>query len=267
MTEHEQMLTSLLDCQRADLYLDPLELSERQREAFASMQTRRAQGEPLQYILGTADFMGLTLKVGPRVLIPRPETEILVEEALKVLNFSSGSLLGPRILDIGTGSGNIAIALAKNLPSAGIVSIDASQDALDLAFENARAHDVDAQIQFFLCPMEEYLNRSFPEDELFDMIISNPPYIRTSELSSLPRDVQQEPRMALDGGEEGLKYYQLIVEKAHQLLKNNGRMILEIGDGQKPAMVQLFQKTSQYTSIEFFNDYVGTPRIVLAQKI
>ena len=191
MTEVEQMLTAVLHCSRTELYVCPPALSLEQQALLDEMQARRAGGEPLQYILGFCEFMGLRLKVDARVLIPRPETELLVERAVDILRRRSGP---QRILDIGTGSGNIAIALARFLDDAHVSAIDVSEAALHLARENAQVHGVSSKIDFFQMDFFQ-MNSSDPFTQKFDAIIANPPYIRSGQIPLLPKDVQQEPRI------------------------------------------------------------------------
>jgi len=206
MTEDEIILTHILPCQPINLLLNKPALTVFQKEQFENYRRRRAAGEPLQYILGTCNFMGLELAVNPAVLIPRPETEQLVDAALKYFK-------GGRALDLGTGCGNIAIALAKFVPQSQIVSIDNSVQALEVARANARYHGVENRIEFIQADMAVSLRgakRRSNDTILFDLIISNPPYIPTDQLRCLPRDVQNEPAIALDGGEDGLNFTGLL---------------------------------------------------------
>jgi len=267
MNERELLLTSIRGCRRVDLYVDPAPLLPHETERLAVMESRRLAGEPLQYILGECDFMGLTLKVDPRVLIPRPETEILVDTAVQMIKgqgvASSDKI---NILDVGTGSGSIAVALAKNFPLSAITTIDISADALALARENAVAHHVSSQIRFVLADMREYFGQISTEN-MFDVIISNPPYIPTGQLRFLPRDVQQEPWSALDGGEDGLYYLRQIIQSGQNFLKPGGLLFLELGDGQSRATIDLLNTTSVFPKHGLVQDYVGTDRIVWAQRI
>ncbi|MCK5581029.1 MAG: peptide chain release factor N(5)-glutamine methyltransferase [Candidatus Omnitrophica bacterium] len=263
MTEQELMLTSVLDCRRVDLYAEKLSLSPAQERFFRQMQARRAQGEPLQYILGETEFMGMKFAVDERVLIPRPETEILVEG---VLARAKSQRCDPiHILDLGTGSGCIAVSLAKHFPLSEVCAVDISKDALSLAQENARQHGVENQIQFQNQCLVDCLNERFASENFFDIIVSNPPYIRSSDMDGLPDDVRQEPRLALDGGEAGLKYYIAIIEKSAGVLKPGGLLALEIGDGQRVAIEEML-KTVGFTHVKFIKDCAGTDRVVFGTR-
>jgi len=264
MTENELMLTSILDCRRVDLVVDPQELTPPQKLQYEQMQVRRTQGEPLQYILGQCDFMGIPLCVDARVLIPRPETEILVELAIeKLKSIRTEDTL--KALDLGTGSGNIAIALAKNISNAAIMTLDISKDALALALQNAQASGVEHKISFLCTDMVTYLENVADQGIKFDMIVSNPPYIPTAQLMRLPEDVRKEPRLALDGGEDGLRFYKTIIQHSHRALSADGFLLMEIGDGQRQGIEAILGQFPEYQPISFYKDYVGTDRIVCAQ--
>ncbi|VAX35325.1 Peptide chain release factor N(5)-glutamine methyltransferase [hydrothermal vent metagenome] len=263
MTESDQMLTAVLDCEKIDLVVGNKSLTYVQNKLYQRMKERRSSNEPLQYIIGYCDFIGLTLSVDKRVLVPRPETEILVEKAIQLLQETEKRNKPLKILDLGTGSGNIAIALAKNITRAYITSVEISQDALDVAQHNAIQHKVDSRIDFVCKDMKTFL----AEDKgIFDLIISNPPYIPSKQFSTLPLDVQQEPRLSLDGGEDGLDFYQSIIINANRLLNKGGFLLMEIGDGQREGIERLFQKYSYYQVSIFYKDYVGTERIVEARR-
>jgi release factor glutamine methyltransferase len=238
--------------------LNKPKLTDAQQILFESMLRRFEQGEPLQYIVGHTEFMGFPIYVDPRVLIPRPETEILVDEAIKLL---------PKdrpldVLELGTGSGCISIALAKHLPLARITALDISAEALVVARDNAIVNDVDDRIRFEQEDMADVLAWA----GMYDMIISNPPYIRRADLKSLPRDVQREPKLALDGGDDGLKFYRVIVERAKMHLKTGGLLCLEVGDGQSSAVRDMLDDQLGFTDIQCVPDYVGTPRVICAKR-
>lgn len=263
MTEKELMLTSVLDCRRTDLYVDALSLTPDQERQLHEMQERRRIDEPLQYILGTCEFMGLSLAVDTRVLIPRPETEILAET---VIEKAKGMDRRPlKILDIGTGSGNIAISLVKYVEDCFVTAMDVSQDALQLARQNAQRQGVDEKIEFVHEDMIGFLTGDSSRCQLFDIIVSNPPYIQSSQMNRLPLDVQREPRVALDGGPEGIDFYQPIIAKGRKHLKQGGFLLLEIGDGQRKAIEEMLRQDSLYSEVEFIKDYRKTDRIVVAR--
>ncbi len=262
MTPQELMLTEILDCQRAELYTKEVCLTPAQQLTFDAMQQRFSRNEPLQYILGQTHFFGFPFKVDSRVLIPRPETELLVESLLDfVLRYEIRDL---RILDVGTGSGNIAIALAKSLSGARIVAMDISEDALKVGRENARCNGVSSRIDFVHCDAFEFFENYRQAEKGFDIIVSNPPYIATPLLASLPADVRQEPQLALDGGPDGLKFYRVLIEKAKRFLKDHAVLACEIGDGQKEALGTLLGEHG-FENVYFKNDYRDTPRYFLAQ--
>ena len=277
MSEDGIILTHILQCRPMDLVLKRSALTNFQQELFENYKRRRGAGEPLQYILGTCNFMGLELAVNPSVLIPRPETEQLVDAALKCFK-------GGQALDLGTGCGNIAIALAKFVPESQIISVDISAQALDVARANAKRHGVDNRIHFvqaniksFFIPAPSASGRSpegqagilrFPiktfGDDKFDLIISNPPYIPTSQLSSLPRDVQKEPAAALDGGEDGLNFHRIIIKYTPYLLRGGACLMMEFGDGQAEAIKKLVEDQRAFSSIEIIQDLAGRDRIIKA---
>ena len=271
MTEDELILTSILNCSRSDLYLRKPQLTAQQQKQVEDYKHRRQNGEPLQYILGSCDFMGLELKVDPRVLIPRPETEVLVDEAIKKLGTAPYFLeeesnknraLSP-ILDLGTGSGNIAIALAKSLANVSVTAVDISQDALDVARENAIKHGVDDRIKFVQADMGDYLADSKGQ---FDLIISNPPYISTNQMKTLPADVQQEPRIALEAGQDGLKFYIDIIKYTPPLLRTGAYLMMECGEGQAESICSMLRISKSFSHIETIKDLTGRDRIILAIK-
>jgi release factor glutamine methyltransferase len=214
---------------------------------------RRAAHEPIQYITGEQEFYSLSLRVTPAVLIPRPETEHLVEAALARLPHNEPV----RIADIGTGSGAIAIALAHALPQARITALDISTAALAVAKENATRHNVQNRIDF-----RESDLLAAVRGELFDAIVSNPPYVSTNEeLEKQVRDY--EPATALYAGEHGLDIYRRLIPQAHAALKPEGWLMMEIGHGQHEAIAELLH---DWTAVEFINDLQGIPRVVIARR-
>lgn len=254
MSEDELILTHILQCRRSDLLINKPVLSASQQLQFDEFKSRREQGEPLQYILGSWDFYGLEFKVDRRVLVPRPETEGLVDLAIKRFK-------GSRILDLGTGSGNIAVTLAKFLPYSQITSVDISIDALVVAMDNAQRHGVEARIDFVNRDMKEYLQGCEPA-QAFDLVISNPPYIPSNQLTKLPSDVKQEPALALDGGVDGLDFYRLIIKSSLGLLRKGACLMMEFGDGQAEDIKNLVLEQKSFSSIEIIKDLVGKERII-----
>ena len=220
---------------------------------------RRKTGEPLQYITGQSEFFGLPFSVGPGVLIPRPETEHLVEEVLRLARLIPET--NPHIADIGTGSGIIAVALASSLPKAQITAIDCSPQALTIARENAARNEVSNRITFLegdlLTPLA---------GQRFEIIASNPPYIPTADHESLAIEVRDhEPHSALFAGEDGLDLYRRLIPEALSLLVPNGWLVLEIGFGQQPDIHSLLASAG-YDQIHFVPDYQNIPRVACAQR-
>ncbi len=263
MNELEFMKTSILGCRRIDLYMDPPVMSPEQKTLLERMKQRRLNGEPLQYILGESHFMGLNLNVTPNVLIPRPETEILVETALVMAKRISRRPL--HILDLGTGSGNIAVSCAVFLDDCLIDSVDISPEALRVALYNAERHQVEQKICFMHKDMFLVLG-SEDFQRTYDIVIANPPYIPRSALSSLPPDVRHEPLRALDGGEDGLSYLKFIIENSPAHIKEGGLLLLEIGDGQSKILEKYLEMNGQFCDYEFKKDYRRTDRILVARR-
>lgn len=251
MTEDELILTHILQCSRSELYLKKFQLTDQQQQQFSNYKSRRQNGEPLQYILGVANFLGLDFKVDPRVLIPRPETELLVELAIKKFQ-------GMEILDIGTGSGCIAVTLAKHFLNAYVTTIDVSQAALQLAQENARIHKVN-NIEFIQVDIA-----NFKTPKKFDLIVSNPPYIAREQMSKLPSDVQHEPHLALEAGEDGLDFYRTIIKIIPGLITQGACLMMEFGDGQSLAVKTLIDEPQIFSKIQIHKDLTGKDRIIEA---
>jgi release factor glutamine methyltransferase len=227
--EAEWLLCAALDLDRIGLYLNfDKPLTDSELAAYRSLVARRANREPLQYILGSQDFYGLDFAVTPAVLIPRHDTEVLVAEALK------RAAADCRILDIGLGSGCIAVALAANLPGAAVCGVENSAAALAVARENADRHGV--RLQFFAGSLFEPL-----PSERFDVIVSNPPYIPSGDLAGLDPEVRDfEPRAALDGGTDGLDFYRLLIPAAVDHLQPGGWLLVEVGIDQAAAVKDIF---------------------------
>ncbi len=266
MTEQELMLTRILNCRRVDLYTQPPSLTAEQSGQLTQMRQRREQGEPLQYILGECEFMGLRFKVDSRVLIPRPETEILVEAVIQKNKFNFPADYSTKILDIGTGSGNIAVSLAKFLPKAFVSTIDISAETIALAKENAALNGVADRIEFIHDDMKNFF-KCYGESAFFDIIVSNPPYVKRADISRLPKDVQKEPLLALDGGEDGMDYLRTILEgiRRRNYLNAGGFLFLEIGDEQQELLKKLLRAQPFYSTFYFLDDYTRMPRVAVVQ--
>jgi release factor glutamine methyltransferase len=257
----ELLLLHTLQIPRVTLLAHPTrELTAEQQAAYANTIRRRLNHEPIQYITGQQEFYGLLLKVTPAVLIPRPETELLVEAVLNLLPTNQPL----KIADIGTGSGAIAIALAVHLPDADVTALDISPIALAIAAANAREHSVAHRIRFLQSDLLSALNPHIETNQSFDAIVSNPPYIPEPDRAGLhPQVRDHEPAAALFSGPEGLDLYRRLLPQAHTALKPNGLLALEIGHGQRDALAELLQT---WHEVSFVNDLQLIPRVALARK-
>ena len=216
-----------------------------------------ANGYPMQYITHKQAFMKLEFYVDENVLIPRPDTEILVEEILNRV----GQEESIQILDMCTGSGAIGISLAKYLPNAKVSMVDVSRKALEVATRNAKEIGVEKQVKLIHSNMfQEMIDRTF------DVIVSNPPYIETETMLGLEQEVQQEPKMALDGGEDGLDFYRILAKTSTSFLKQDGMLALEIGYNQKESVIKLLEKNGNYKGIVCRQDLAGNDRVILAKR-
>lgn len=260
----ELLLGEVLGLSRIELYTNyELPLNADEVDRYRELIRRRAEGEPVAYILGRAYFRNLLLKVDRSVLVPRPETEHVVEEALAFLMEGDWLKGAPRVLEIGTGSGAIAISLAAGFPDAEITAIDASASALLVAGENASSARVGNKIKF----MKSDLFDALDPTDTFDLIVSNPPYISDEEWLELPRDIREfEPHEALYGGPDGLEFYRRLAVEAPQFLRPQGCLILEIGYRQGPAVKELLERTEIFDKVEIKQDYAGHDRVVMARR-
>ncbi|MFH0855770.1 MAG: peptide chain release factor N(5)-glutamine methyltransferase [Candidatus Omnitrophota bacterium] len=256
MNEAELLFSEVLGCDRISLYLDKGELPDRNKLLFiSSVLKRRMRGEPIQYILGKTEFMGFKLKVCRKVLIPRPETEILVETALRYADKDKRI----RILDLGTGSGCIAVSLRSHLANSRVDASDVSGKALELARENAGLNN--ARINFIHSDLFGSLTR-----REYDIIVSNPPYLRDEEINKLQPELRFEPRLALSAGVDGLGFYRRIIPAAAGYLKKGGLLIMEIGFGQKAGIEGIFRDSGGFKIIETIKDYNNIDRVIAARK-
>lgn len=254
----EILLCSVLQCQRITLYVhfdQPLE--EHELAQYRGYVARRAAAEPLAYILGRRAFMKYEFKVTPDVLVPRPETELLVECSAKL----AGNIEAPEILDIGTGSGAIIVSLLDMLPKAHGTAVDVSPGALTVAGANAQKMGVDGRLTL----VRSNLYAALPEKAKFDVIISNPPYVPSRDIAALAADVRREPRLALDGGADGLDFYRRIIGGSGAYLKDNGFLAFEIGINQGEAVADLC-RSHGYGLVAVRRDYAGIERMVFAAK-
>lgn len=263
MTETELILTSIRNCRRVDLYVDLKPLDSFQAKQLEEFQQRRENREPLQYILGSCEFMDYKLLVDPRALIPRPETEILVEAVLQKTRSMANRPLN--ILDLGTGSGNIAIALATHIKECRVTAVDFFKGCLDLTALNARMNSVEEKLQFVESDLFSALQTERWQEQ-FDIIVSNPPYIPTQELDELPGEVRYEPRAALDGGEDGLDFYRRIFTECHAFLKPKGWLVLEIGSLQANDLERMLSSFAHLELREIRKDFCQRDRVVIIQR-
>ncbi|MDL2320721.1 peptide chain release factor N(5)-glutamine methyltransferase [Desulfosarcina sp. OttesenSCG-928-B08] len=261
-SEAEILLAHALGAQRIDLYLNhDKPAGPDERAAFKALVRRRAAGEPVAYIIGVREFWSLNLAVNPSVLIPRPETECLVEAVLPFLE--AGADCAKQVLDMGTGSGAIVIALAHEHPRHHYTAMDRSMDALVLARQNARSHGLEDRIRWFCGNWDAALSPAF----VFDLIVSNPPYIPTSDICTLQREVRDhEPFSALDGSSDGLSALCHIISNAHHHLAPSGWLALEMGWDQGQAVATLAAATGKYTPARILKDYSGHDRVAILEK-
>lgn len=230
-------------------------LNNEQIDRIKSSIDKLIQGIPLQYITNLQEFMGLDFYVDENVLIPQPDTEILVEEAICILK----NIEKPKILDLCTGSGAIAISIAKNINAKTITASDISNKALNVAKVNCKKNNVD-NIKLIESDLFENIT------ERFDIIVSNPPYIESNVIKTLTKEVQNEPKLALDGGKNGLDFYRRIINEASEFLEPNGYLCLEIGYNQKDKVINLMEKSKKYSNIYSKKDLGNNDRIVVCQK-
>ena len=256
----EVLLAFCLGCDRLEFYKSPdQQINEESQILFQKLITRRQKWEPVAYITGRKEFWSFTLEINSHVLIPRPDTEVIVEEALSLHREIACKEI--RILDIGTGSGAIAIALAKEIPQARIIATDISSAALEVARKNARHLGVASQIDFRLGNLFE------PVDGVFDFLVSNPPYIAADEYEKLPAGVKSyEPKEALLAGKSGMEFYEKLVYQADNYLKNDAWLLLEIGATQEQRLRRIMENAKFYEHVTMRTDYAGLPRVMKARR-
>lgn len=262
-TNAELLLGAVLNARKVDLYLsrDRI-LTVQEQEKLDRFVRERLSGKPVQYIVGSAEFFGLELTVNPSVLIPRPETETLVEVVLENLRGIAQS----KIIDVGTGSGAIAIALAENLAGSFVYATDVSPEALEVAGQNAQRHHIEAQIEFLRGDLLQPLKDKKLEGTI-DCIVSNPPYVSAEEFDALPKEVRDfEPIVALKTDEEGTYFHRRMVENSLDLLAPGAILALEVGLGQAGKVADLIRSQGGFGKTETKKDLGGIERIVLARR-
>ncbi|MBV6419311.1 MAG: Release factor glutamine methyltransferase [Ignavibacteriaceae bacterium] len=255
----ELLLAHIIGCKRLDLYLAfDRPLTEPELNIYRGLIKRRASYEPLQYIIGTVEFYGLVFKVTSSVLIPRPETELLVENIIKELSDKEQL----NILEIGCGSGNIAISLAYHLKQAQIITTDISDAALNLAKENSQKLGVAERISFI---RHNILTDDLLRFSMFDLVVSNPPYVSLQSYSSLQKEIMGfEPRLAVTDESDGLTFYRIISEKVSGNIKKGGKLFFEISHGQCDDVKSIMTKNN-FSKIEVIKDYQNIERIVFGE--
>ena len=271
--DSEVLLAHLLKLDRVGLYLNfDRPLSREELSSFREMVKRRGAREPLQYIIGRQEFWSLDFKVTPDVLIPRPETEILVEEALRTVRSETLDVRRQdhaplTILDLCTGSGCIAISIAHELKDAVVYAVDASGVALAIARENAEKNGVKDRIIFLQGNLYEALTSHVSRTTSFDLIVSNPPYVKSSDIPNIQPEVRDfEPRMAVDGGFEGLDFYRRIVAGASGYLAPGGWLMVEVGEGQAEAVSEMIRDACGFDQAFRVKDLAGIERVVKAKQ-
>lgn len=252
----DKLLQYILNMSKIDLVInEEKNIDSKIENNYFELINEIIEGKPLQYITNTQEFMKLNFYVNEDVLIPQPDTEILVEKTLDVAREDNKL----SILDLCTGSGAIAISIKKYKNNAKVYASDISKKALEIAKLNAKNNDTD--IIFIESDMFQNIN-----NKKFDIIVSNPPYIETKEIENLPKDVQNEPAIALNGGEDGLKFYKTIRDEAYKYLNKNGKILLEIGYNQKDIVEKLFSDNKYYKNIESYKDLSNIDRIIKIEK-
>lgn len=234
------------------------ELSKELEKLYITNIQKLCNDIPLQYIINRQEFMGLEFYVDENVLIPQPDTEILVEEVIDI----SKRECKKNILDLCTGSGAIGISIANSISECNITLSDISKDALEVAKENCINHKVEDRVNIIQSDLFENIDKN----SKFDIIVSNPPYIKTDVIKTLDKEVQNEPILALDGGEDGLKIYRRIINEAYKFLEPNGYLCLEIGYDQKDEVIKLIENIGEYTNIYSKKDLAGNDRIVVCRN-
>lgn len=252
------LLQYLLSMSKTEIMLhENMELDETQKEEIFKRVEEIIEGKPIQYITHHQEFMGLDFYVDENVLIPQPDTEILVEETIHMINRKNENI---RILDLCTGSGAIAVSIENYALDRNIIKIyasDISAEALEIARKNAILNNEETNIRFIKSNMFENIN------DKFDIILSNPPYIETQTIANLSKEVQNEPHIALDGGADGLDFYRIIAKEAKKHLNRNGWILLEIGYNQKESVSNLLQE-EKYENITCIKDLNGNDRVIMA---
>lgn len=250
------LLEFILKIDRNELIKKQLQEIEKEKEEEYKQKIEQIlQGMPLQYITNSQEFMKLNFFVNENVLIPQPDTEVLVEEVIKIAQIESKT----KILDICTGSGCIGVSLAYYLKDAKITMSDISKNAIEIAKKNAKENKVLEKTEFIKSDLFENIK------EKFDIIVSNPPYIETDVIKNLSKQVQNEPKIALDGGVDGLLFYRKLIKEAPNFLNDNGYLCMEIGYDQKEKVIELAKQKESFSKIEAIKDLSGNDRVIICK--
>ncbi|MFH1336563.1 MAG: peptide chain release factor N(5)-glutamine methyltransferase [Candidatus Zixiibacteriota bacterium] len=262
-TNAELLLEAVLYAKKVDLYLNRSQiLTPQQIERFNQFIQERISGKPLQYIIGSTEFFGLEFKVNEHVLIPRPETETIVEIVIERLK----SRPSPKIIDIGTGSGAIAVSLARNIKNSLVFATDISEGALMVAKENAKMNKVEDQIEFLQGDLFAPLKNKNLEGKM-NCVVSNPPYVSQEEFNQLPKEVRDyEPVVALKSGSQGMSFHKRIIEGSVDFLKRDGILALEVGLVQAKQVAGFLEEIDKFKHVEIKKDLGGIERVVIAAK-
>lgn len=259
MLKAKIILANLLSKPKEYLFINEKEKLDKQvEESFFEKINELCNNVPLQYLTNSQEFYGLNFFVNNNVLIPRSDTEILVEEVIKYIKNMKNVENNIKILDMCTGSGIIAIILAKYCENVNITAVDKSEEALNVAIKNAKIHNVYEKINFIKSDMFENLKNKY------NIIVSNPPYIEREVINTLSKDVQNEPKMALDGGVDGLDFYRIINKNVDKFLEKNGKIFLEIGYNQKKSVTKIFEE--KFKNINCIKDLNGLDRLVILKQ-
>ncbi len=260
----ELLLSSVLGLKRIELYTQYNRIVEEEYLAkLREMVKRAGQHEPIAYLVGKTEFYSIELEVTPDCLIPRPETELLVQRAIEFLRQRTAP---HHVCDLCTGCGTIAVAIAKNVPDARVVATDLSEAALGVAAKNAKKYQLEERVELLQGDLFEPLIPPLDVTQ-FDLIVCNPPYVSAAEYEMLERNVKDyEPRLALYGGQDGLDLYRRISEQVGRFLKPDGALLLEIGYTQGPAVKELLEQTGLFPSINVDKDLIGHDRVVTARR-
>jgi release factor glutamine methyltransferase len=259
-TNAELLLAEILGCNRLGLYLAfERPLNEDEKKTYREFIARRAKFEPLQYIVGSVEFFGLKFIVNEKVLIPRPETELLVENILNLVDTNKHL----NILDIGSGSGNISIALAKNIEHCVVTGVDISEDAVLVAAQNSKLNNVESKVKFFVRDIYKFSNE--PEQSKYDIIVSNPPYVGEKEYLTLQEEiVKYEPKIAVTDFSDGYNFYKEIISLSGDILNRGGYLFFEAAEGQSKKIIDILND-SKFTNVNCIKDYSQIDRIIYGQ--